>query len=249
MGTWRSVCDSLHPDCRRSASCPKRLLDVNAFTDSEDIKLVLGKDLAPSTRYVALSHCWGRPSSHPISATRGTLDARKERIRFEDLFLSLQDAVQLCRKLKQQYLWIYQLCIIQDDSDDWIEHATTMATIYKNSYVTLAATSASDSSGGCRTLYDENETDYQDFDFGNERVRIFEYSLNRWHGSFGGPLNRRGWALQEKVLSTRIIEFYENHIQWQCQTTKGTPQNPQHTVGEQRHIECIIKKRQLLTYY
>lgn len=31
-----------------------------------------------------------------------------------------------------------------------------------------------------------------------------------------GPLNRRAWVLQERVLSRRVIHFTKSHMYWEC---------------------------------
>jgi hypothetical protein len=121
MKAWVADCVKNHPMCRNGSKSfvPTRLLDVEAFDNSNDIRLVrLDLKLSP-TRYVALSHCWG-PSTHlPITTMTSTLDNRMKRINFGHLSQTFQDAVKLARQLGQRYLWIDSLCIIQDDKDDW----------------------------------------------------------------------------------------------------------------------------------
>ena len=61
---------------------------------------------------------------------------------------NLQDAVVVTRLLGLRYLWIDSLCIIQDSKSDWEEEGSKMDQVYKNAYVTLAATSATTSHDG-----------------------------------------------------------------------------------------------------
>ncbi|RSM00053.1 hypothetical protein CEP52_009355 [Fusarium oligoseptatum] len=59
--------------------------------------------------------------------------------------------MKIARELKVRYLWIDALCIIQneDDHEDWKRECGKMARIYRNSYLTVAATWANSATGGC----------------------------------------------------------------------------------------------------
>src|SRR5579871_836181 len=121
MKAWIADCVENHPRCRNEPQSfvPTRLLDVKAFENSDDIRLVtLGLSLPP-TRFVALSHCWGPSVKLPITTTTSTLGKRMERIKFSHLSQTFQDAVTLTKQLGQRYLWIDSLCIIQDNKEDW----------------------------------------------------------------------------------------------------------------------------------
>jgi hypothetical protein len=113
MRTWISQCENNHPKCKalRPKTLPARLLSVRPFADSDDVKLVGSNATQGLSKYVILSHCWGPASKHPLTTTKASLDDRKRRIKFDDLSLTFQDAVRLCRDLDQQYLWIDSLCI------------------------------------------------------------------------------------------------------------------------------------------
>jgi hypothetical protein len=59
---------------------------------------------------------------------------------------TFQDAINFTRDLNLQLLWIDSLCIIQGDEDDWNQEAAKMASVYRHSWITLAATG----SNGCQ---------------------------------------------------------------------------------------------------
>lgn len=46
----------------------------------------------------------------------------------------------VCRALGVRYIWIDALCILQGDKSDWEKESTTMANVYSNSILTIAAT-------------------------------------------------------------------------------------------------------------
>jgi hypothetical protein len=243
MRTWLSNCVTKHSECRQSAGrgSPKRLLDVRAFADSNDIRLVEWQSVPATTKYVTLSHCWGPVDKHPIYTSKSTFSDRLQRIQFEDLSTTFKDAVKICRDLDLKYLWIDSLCIIQDDGEDWSQQAASMASIYGGSYVTLAALSSADSTQGCRIWPRQPEkpklSRYQDFNFGSRRFRIWEHSPAHWHSEYGdnpykhdgygsNPLRTRAWTLQERELSLRCINFAQGQLLWQCRTMKGSSELP-----------------------
>ncbi len=69
-------------------------------------------------------------------------------ITLSDLPTTFRHAISVSRKLDVRYLWSDSLCIIQDDTEDWALQSSKMAAIYSNSFLTIAASSSKDSSGG-----------------------------------------------------------------------------------------------------
>jgi hypothetical protein len=64
-------------------------------------------------------------------------------------FSQLQDDKRqpLARALEIDYVWIDNVCIIQDDDNDWIMESSKMAAIYANSYLNILIVSADAGSG------------------------------------------------------------------------------------------------------
>ncbi|KAH7079269.1 heterokaryon incompatibility protein-domain-containing protein [Paraphoma chrysanthemicola] len=136
-----------HEKCRKyfdpNTLLPPRVIDVGTV-QSTHIRLYIPKETERG-RYVALSHCWG--GQNPIMTIRGNIEEHLVSIP-APLPQTFLDAVLVTRALGIRYLWIDSLCILQDSSEDWAIHAPQMATIYGNSYVTLAADAAEDSTTG-----------------------------------------------------------------------------------------------------
>jgi hypothetical protein len=147
---WLAKCNSSH-ECRpllpRSTPFrPTRLLYVGTADNFEDIFLSESETFPQDAKYVTLSHCWG--SNPIISLQKDLVSAFKKNIPWNQLPLSIQDALVVTRKLKIKFLWIDSLCIIQDDEEDWLRESMLMAEVYSHSYLNLAAAASSDSSGG-----------------------------------------------------------------------------------------------------
>ena len=61
---------------------------------------------------------------------------------------TLRDAILFAHHLGVDYIWIDALCILQDQLSDWMKEAAQMASVYRNSLLTLSATSSPDVSAG-----------------------------------------------------------------------------------------------------
>ena len=235
MRHWINDCVENHGRCHENypSLCPTRLLDLVRFWSSGDIVLVERED-DPDEHipYTTLSHCWGASTSGPLTTTRANLASRKERIRFDELPLTFQDAVTTTRKLKIPYLWIDSLCIIQDSPSDWKKEAARMAIVYAGSVFTLSALGSEDSNGGFFRVA-EKETDCvfrYDLSLGSQRIRVFPSEPNAW--GLVGPLMDRAWTLQERALSNRILHFSRRELLWECKTSRASTDLPWLQVSE-----------------
>jgi hypothetical protein len=94
-----------------------------------------------------------------FKSTTETLEDNKLNLAWDKLSKTFQEAVAMTRQLGVRYLWIDSLCIIQDNAEDWNIEAANMGNIYKNAYVTLAATASSCGAGG---LFTERDSDVLD---------------------------------------------------------------------------------------
>jgi len=162
---------------------------------------------------------------------KATLSEHLTRISHSELSRTFQDAIRISRQLKERYLWIDSLCIVQDDSEDWRAEAARMPAIYGSATLTIAALGAENGTGGC---YLEPGVDvFVDVDTGPVRVRFFQKPPAYWHKLYGDdkyqhdgygaqPLPTRAWTLQERFLSTRSIHYANGIMLWECKTSKGS---------------------------
>lgn len=173
--------------------------------------------------YIALSYCWGTAeASRTLITEESTLQDRKRGIRMADLPRTISDAVKITRKLSVRFLWVDALCIIQGSSIaaryDWEIESSKMAEIYGNALLTLIAGSSSHCDGGILGPRSGG---------GSSRTCQIPYSVDPNRGSVfielqsGGyleqaPVNLRAWTLQERVLSSRTLTYYTNHMRWRC---------------------------------
>lgn len=248
-----------HPACSRASSqpppLPTRVIAVGQ-KGSDRCYLVPGK--RRMGYYATLSHCWGDPSNRPLLPTDQTPPHRQQGIEDQDLPKTFRHAVQTCRELGIEYLWIDSLCIIQEQEsqEDWAKEAPRMGLVYGNSRLTIAAAAAADSSQGCfserlggifwpcpvvlfgQTCHVSRLPTYREAQSGDPAGPEQEWK---------DPLAQRAWVLQEQVLSRRSIIFSKDHLIWHCGTLStsekyplGIPQGLRLSINDHRHLTCII---------
>jgi hypothetical protein len=172
--------------------------------------------------YATLSHCWG--AFQPLRTSEENYESHKKCIRISELPRTFQDAVIIAKNLDIEYLWIDSLCIIQDSIEDWQRECSRMASIYSGALVTIAASDAADSSKGFFHDYNSARFDSCELPYWNDTedamVRVsVTYQPPNMQCMANEPesrLSKRGWVLQERLLSPRILSFRSNRLHWEC---------------------------------
>lgn len=127
------------------------MIDIGQPPDGEIPCLV--NDEGRWGHWAALSYCWGKPQG--LKATIANLEDLQTTIPVEELPRTLRDATTVTRELGLRYLWIDRLCILQDSREGWEEQSGRMSHIFRDAYVTLAASAASDVNGSLHLERDE----------------------------------------------------------------------------------------------
>lgn len=238
-------CLSSHTKCRKpkSTTLPKRVLDVLG-NDSKSVRLHESDFNREENRfeygeYVALSHVWGVGKGLPKTSTK-TIESYKRGIAWTSLPRALQEAVVLTRALGIRWLWIDALCLIQDDPASKLEESMIMDEIFGNAFLTIAATSAPDSSNHPLFPVQVQPFKIQATDNKGSAFKIFvreqpsHYSfkapfdesahMNDWELPFNisedsnqdTPLLKRAWTFTERLLSPRILHFTKSEMIFEC---------------------------------
>lgn len=213
------TCVESHKTCSdgEPVSFPTRLLEVRTEDEKPSLRLVQREGMRG--RYAALSHCWGKFGG--LQTTKSTLEEHKNRIKASDLSKTVYDAVLITRGLSLNYLWVDILCIIQDDEHDWKHESSKMDLVYRQAHITIAASGAKDGTEGCffsRKPLPEPVTVPVTYPPNTELTKI-HFKMHTGSVAAGlaeSPLNKRGWCLQESILSPRIIHFGKDRVLWQC---------------------------------
>ncbi|TGO55041.1 hypothetical protein BOTNAR_0253g00190 [Botryotinia narcissicola] len=213
---WLSRCIQKHEACKSNGHevLPTRLI----FVAGESPRLVLTADYQERLRYAALSHSWG--SHEVIKLTTKNIGHLMEEIPLNILPKTFIDAMNITQKLGVNFLWIDSLCIIQNDDDDWQKEAALMSSVYGGSVITIAASSARDSTEGCflKPPNFSGGVRARITDDGHQRVQNFltmhEYEISTLRSHLG----TRAWALQEKALPPRTIHLGHRGAFWECRS-------------------------------
>lgn len=182
---WINNCNSTRKSCTAPEPIlPKRVLDVGTDMAKRLRLYISSGEVAP---YVALSHCWG-PTRNLLKTTTSTIKDYQQDIDFQRLPKSFQDAVTVTRSIGVRYLWIDSLCIIQNDTTDWEVESSKMSSIYRDAYLVVAATQATDSRDG---FLDRRDTS--------------QYSVKRLTQPFGKRFLLDHPPLVDKPIQTGLI--------------------------------------------
>jgi hypothetical protein len=243
INEWVRQCDEEHEICRKrrleyNNRLPTRVISIEH--NETNLKLI-----CPPTDsfgdYACLSHCWG--SSQHFKTETTSLKDRMASITFSSMPKTFQDAVTISRNLGVKYLWIDSLCIVQDSEEDWNRESANMGQIYRNASITILAASADSDDGGCFVPHNSREKMLCPTPMFDEviscvtgRAKSPSYVQTRRHhiglGSMptehllfetvrtidprDTPLNRRGWVLQEEILSFRSLSYDPWEVRWRC---------------------------------
>jgi Heterokaryon incompatibility protein (HET) len=217
---WIRRCVADHPNCRKLAArvMPKRVLNIYGapyLYDSEGSRGI----------YICLSHCWGR--SPNLLTTRRNIEWMKNEVPWNSLQKTIRHVTMITRTLHIGYFWVDSLCIVQDDEEDWEIESDAMTAIYENSFLTIAATDATDTGKGClmdsppraKEMYqvDIPGPDLESFPiFARRSLNHTLFGLHYENNYSSTPLLGQGWAFQEHLLSVRVLQFTASEILWEC---------------------------------
>lgn len=229
---WYRECLLKHTICATSlaSKClmPTRLLRIDE--DEKYVRLVVTKqEVVKDSHYSTLSHCWG--NSDILKLMISNLESFKAGISLDRLPKTFIEAIFVARKLSIPYIWIDSLCIIQDSEDDWQTESVSMEDVYGNSSLNIMATASKDSHEGLSRPRDPRmleicpaiQSKWEDAE--NDLIYLFNEKI--WSEKlYSGPLLKRGWVLQERILSPRSLHFCDSELLWECRETASCETYP-----------------------
>lgn len=232
---WTKQCVETHALCNKQPTgtfqrvLPKRLIDLGSAIETEP-RLCHADTLDPNVQYMTLSHCWGG-GANQLKLVKTKASAFLQAIKRSQLPKTFLDAMFITRRLGIRYLWIDSLCIVQDDESDWAAESVKMGDIYQNTYCNIAAAKGDNASAGCFTKRDPlSVTAIRASSPGSQGLPgmpYYCYGLSQ-QGELmrETSLSRRGWVLQENILSPRKIYFTRKQIFWGCKEMRASETFP-----------------------
>ncbi|KAK0654005.1 heterokaryon incompatibility protein-domain-containing protein [Cercophora samala] len=237
-------CLSKHVGCGQPGEnplLPTRVLDLEPSDGSQLPYLLHTNGLRG--QYSTLSHCWG--GHVPITTRSDNIEEHKKAV--SNLPPTFRDAVHISRRLGIRYLWIDSLCILQDSKEDWEKESAKMGEIYKLSVLTIAARAARNAMDGCFLSRSNHapacQLEYRSSDgqvVGSIYVRDPLFEIERLTQT---PLDSRGWVLQEKLLSPRILYYGAQQLYWECRQTSVRQDGKYHYIQQDAVRHAMWKER------
>ena len=214
---WQFTCRQSHQDCSQLAYRPKRLLHIDGGEVSHlTLQACHERSMPNVPEYAALSYMWGGPQR--FLTLKDNIDVRTARIEFEDLPRTLRDAVFVCRAIGMQWLWVDVLCIVQDDPQDKLEQIKTMGEVFQSATLTIvAATSLGSDEDFLSDTFANATLPFQRFRYATSSGREGSVCLSTMQlDKPRFPIETRGWTMQERLLSTRLLFFHLGRVDWVC---------------------------------
>jgi hypothetical protein len=240
-------CLESHTTCSRRGkptTLPKRVLDLLTGDDFKSIRLHESEYVQEERRYehgeyIALCHLWVLAKGIP-KTTLATLESHKKAIPCSTLPRAYQEAIALVRALGFRWLWIDSLCLVQDDVQEKLEDSYLMDEVFGNAFLTIAATSASDSSsqplfspktqpfriqatdnrGSLHKINVREQPSHYSFKApfdGNSHMNEWELPFNiSEEANLHTPLLIRAWPYTERLLSPRVLHFTKTEMILEC---------------------------------
>jgi hypothetical protein len=234
VARWIQTCGEEH-DCELTLygelDCPgMRVVDIRR-------RCLVPADSVPGLKYVALSYCWGEggkkltltSANYSVLHEEGSLNASL-------LPRTIADAIHFLSGIDVDYLWVDALCIQQDSDKDKAQQISKMHLIYNNATFTLIVASGVEMDSGLPGLStsgsgprSEQETatilrrargvctDISAFML-TLMATLSPQKIDLDHFLEQTPWYKRGWTMQERVLSHRNLIFTGEQVYWECKS-------------------------------
>ena len=236
LQTHAKSCRSAYADgSTKEPALPRRLIDIGSVTRS-GARLVDtlaisktggGGNDADVRYYLTLSHRWG--VGKPLSLTTANRDELAQNINPRHLSRTFRDAIHVTRQMGLRYLWIDSLCILQDSKEDWERESAIMGEIYSNSQCNIVAMAPEDGLFFDRSPYLVRSTPVSvQWTGGPAKAFVLttKSSVRLDDAAHVVPIYRRGWILQEQLLSPRALLFTRDHVFWECCQLEASDAHP-----------------------
>ncbi|KAK6441173.1 hypothetical protein LTR95_002597 [Oleoguttula sp. CCFEE 5521] len=213
---WLNDCIANHNGCPRGEQSPSwyptRLLRIGP----RDVQLVETRWRAMSGPYATLSHCWGTDTFEVLDpSTLDSLKSGRSRSEFLATFKQCFDVLDF---------FGISLGPSDESVHDWEYEAPMMEHVYSNSVLTIAAAYATGPRKGlfpevlrrasvtkraCQVHWRAVALDPATI-WDLSDAAVFNSTVSSEH------LFTRGWVLQERLLSKRVLHFGTEELFWQC---------------------------------
>ncbi|KAH9481683.1 hypothetical protein JR316_0006210 [Psilocybe cubensis] len=223
---WIKLCETNHRDtCEpksgivRTANNPSGL-KIFRVIDVIDNCLV---NASPGVRFIPLSYVWGNGFKPEVTLVRENVQQMYTKGFFREagrkVPTTIRDAMTFVAKIGERYLWTDSLCLIQDDPSDLIDGISKMDLVYQCGIFTLVAASGTDANGGLPGV-NSNSLVIPRIDDQLKVEVLPGIKMTITKGVYDGFMftayRKRGWTMQELLLSHRTVIITKNMTFFCC---------------------------------
>ena len=219
--TWYRTCwESHRGSCDRLVGTSKELSPHFRVIDLAKNQIVRAPIYHKKFRFVALSYVWGEDridlAKYNHKLLRSDLDKEGSAALPSELPPTIKDAVTITERLGFRYLWVDALCIIQDDDQDKDNQLPFMNAVYDRATLTIAAACGKHCAEGIAGVSRSRLFPQAREVISNELFAAVMPSFPHMNRTDGLCWNTRGWSLQEKLFSRRLLLFTEFQVYFRC---------------------------------
>lgn len=218
-----SACDQSHSGERAKNQMPMNFIDVSA-------ECLVAR--TSHERFYALSYVWGQVEM--CKTMKDNYEARQvpgalSTVQFPK---TIRDAISLVRSLGGRYLWVDAVCLVQDDTEQMARDVPNMDIVYGKAFATIVALHGDSADAGLPGIRPGSRPPQQieslqvskalpelDWDPGceqNEQIYLTATPRPLHLALQDSKWNKRGWILQERLLSRRCLYFSAHSVYFQC---------------------------------
>ncbi|OHE96218.1 hypothetical protein CORC01_08436 [Colletotrichum orchidophilum] len=237
LRNWLEGCHAYHgPKCNEPLTESKLPTEFRVI-DTKRRRIIQPKTQIP---FAALSYTWRLATASAERDLHLTLSNVNELKHTDALSPDVLpevvvDAMHLCRNIRQRYLWVDRLCILQDDEDLKMIQINAMNDIYQLADFTIVAAANGVGAGLPGLTTRPNITSHRNHCWqfikhvpkrvdgtGSEDHASMEHAivgiapLSENQVISSSEWNSRAWTFQEKLLSRRHIFFSNGHVYFSC---------------------------------
>jgi len=207
---WIHDCETSHKACQLQPT--DNLHSKIRVVDAIQRMVITYNNIQERHDYVALSYVWGG-SRQPTVALNVPFSARMPQ--------TIEDAMEVTRRLGKRYLWVDGLCIDQNDEEHKREQIAMMDRIYRAAWATIINLSGTSAESSIPRVSGD-----------------FHIPQAIWHAADGdrfvstppalaayirqSPWSSRAWVLQEAILSRRRIFFTGSQVYFECNSRQDS---------------------------
>ncbi|KAI1364936.1 heterokaryon incompatibility protein-domain-containing protein [Xylaria arbuscula] len=212
---WLATCEGEHKKCVPNEGPFNVDLSFFRCIDVDDMCIT---PVPITSRYIALSYKWGdctpflllKPNKDDLFAKDGLTR------NWDSIPRTIRDTIDFVRNVGCRYVWIDQLCLIQDDDDDRGTGINAMDLVYEQAYFTILAGSGKDADSGLPGVREGTRSSSRQVT--SEVLPGINLVLRHTLEDIvaKSEYHHRGWTFQEYYLSRRKVIFIDDTIYFKC---------------------------------